>query len=131
MLFNDLMDNAIDDNFEHNNNELYDDKDVQDFVLLRPLISCQTTESLKAFHTARSTIREQWREVVIKVLDFMKSKVMDTTLFLHHLFWNTPEIIDDGQCKYECTSVTHSKELEDILHNLYCLLHKHSKGFCS
>ena len=131
MLFNDLIDNAIDDNLEHDDNKLYDDKDVQDLVLPRPPISCQTTEYLKAFHIARSTIEEQWREVVVKVLDFMKSKAMDTTLFLHHLFWNTSKIINDSWCKYERTSVTYSKELKDILHNLYCLSCKHSKGFCS
>ena len=131
MPFDDIIDDPIDDNLEINDNELYEDEDAQDLLPPRPPVACQTTESLKAFHAAQGTTGEQWREAVVEVLDFMKSKTMNTTLFLHHLFWNTPEIIDDGRCKYERTSVTHSKELEGVLRNLYRPPRKHNKGFRS
>ena len=58
----------------------------------------------------------------------MKSKTMDTTLFLHHLFWNTQEIIDSKRCQYERTAVTHSKELDGILRNIYRPPRKHNQG---
>ncbi|EKM48930.1 uncharacterized protein PHACADRAFT_214588 [Phanerochaete carnosa HHB-10118-sp] len=128
MPFDEQVGDPIEDDLEINDDEFFDDEDERDYAPRAHPVACQTTESLKAFHQQRGTTGEDFRLRILKILDFMQSQAMNTALFLHHLCWNTPEIITDARCKYERTSVTHSKELKGVLRNLYRPPRGHGRG---
>ncbi|GJE94089.1 hypothetical protein PsYK624_102570 [Phanerochaete sordida] len=123
------VESPIEDDLEPGDDEYFDDEDERDYAPRQPPVACQTTEAFKQFHRAQGTTGEQFCEKVRDIIEYMEKQQMNTALFLHHLLWNTAEVISDTKCQYERTSLTHSAELPGVLRNLYRPPRKHGRGY--